>query len=151
MLVMAFMAGSSWRPRFAAGHIDLDRGPAHDGRQAELRAAADAERARRLPGQSLNAQPGIDEFVDAEVEEREAGAEERDAEAGSDRSGCSFGKLCSIASTMPGAEIEPVTKAIPTGSKGLGGRDLVASPAQKLWRSPATVAKPVIPLARTKS
>src|SRR5271154_1150939 len=61
------------------------------------------------------------------------------------RRGSSLGNLCSNASIMPGAEIEPVTKAIPTGSKGLGGRDLADNPAQKLWRSPDTVAKPVMP------
>ena len=55
------------------------------------------------------------------------------------------------ASTIPGAEIEPVTKAMPTGTKGFGGSDFAASPAQKLWRSPAIVAKPVMPWAWTKS
>ena len=35
--------------------------------------------------------------------------------------------------------------AAPTGSKASGGNDFAASPAQKLCRSPETMAKPVIP------
>ena len=68
----------------------------------------------------------------------------------SGRSGPIF-VLCSSDSASPGAEIEPVMKATPTGSKALGGRALDASPAQKLWRSPDTVAKPVIFWSRMKS
>ncbi len=52
---------------------------------------------------------------------------------------------------MPGAEIDPVMKATPTGANFCGGRSFAASPAQKLWRSPATVANPVMPCAATKS
>jgi hypothetical protein len=37
--------------------------------------------------------------------------------------------------TLPGADIERVTNAMPTGAKPRGGRDFVATPAQKLWRS----------------
>ena len=38
-----------------------------------------------------------------------------------------------------------MTKAMPTGSNGCGGSAFAASPAQKLCRSPAMVAKPVMP------
>src|SRR5215831_8246832 len=65
--------------------------------------------------------------------------------------GCCFGRPCSSASTMPGAEMDPVTKAMPTGAKVSGGRALAARPAQKLWRSPATVTKPVMLFCQTKS
>src|SRR5579871_2468181 len=67
------------------------------------------------------------------------------------RSGSSLGNLYWLASHPPGAEMEPVTKARPTGSNFLGGRDLAERPAQKEWRWPATVAKPVIPCSLTKS
>ena len=44
----------------------------------------------------------------------------------SGRNGLSFFRLCSLASAMPGAEIEPVTKLTPTGSKAAGGKALAA-------------------------
>ena len=47
--------------------------------------------------------------------------------------------------------IDPPTKLTPTGSNAAGGRALAARPAQKLWRSPATIAKPVMPASRTAS
>jgi hypothetical protein len=62
-----------------------------------------------------------------------------------------LGKVCFKASTRLGAEIEPAMNATPTGSKARGGNALAAKPAQKLWRSPATVAKPVMPESRMKS
>ena len=52
---------------------------------------------------------------------------------------------------VPGAEIDPVTKASPTGWNVFGGRVAAASPAQKLWRSPETVVNPVIPCIEMKS
>ena len=53
-----------------------------------------------------------------------------------------FGKLVFERLYQARAEIEPVMKATPTGSNGSGGRDFAANPAQKLCRSPATVANP---------
>lgn len=67
------------------------------------------------------------------------------------RSGVSAGSLCSAASTTPGAETEPTTNSTPTGSNGFGGSDRDGSPAQKAWRSPATIANPVRPARRTSS
>src|SRR5579862_4503346 len=49
------------------------------------------------------------------------------------RNGESFLR-CSRLSRNPGAEIEPVTNARPTGSNGFGGSDFEANPAQKAWR-----------------
>lgn len=54
-------------------------------------------------------------------------------------------------SPKPGAETEPVVNATPIGSNGSGGNALAASPAQKLWRSPDTVTKPVRLAARKAS
>src|SRR4051794_39809759 len=59
-----------------------------------------------------------------------------------ERSAWVFGKLYSWASIAPGAEIDPVTNASPTGWNGFGGSVAAASPAQKLWRSPETLANP---------
>ena len=70
------------------------------------------------------------------------------------KAGAADDPLGSDARTLPaepGAEIEPVMNATPTGSNASGGRAFAASPAQKLCRSPETVAKPVMPASRTRS
>src|SRR5262245_38955215 len=67
------------------------------------------------------------------------------------RSGRSLDNRCSAASSPPGDEIEPTTNSTPTGANGLGGSDLDGSPAQNAWRSPATIASPVMPASRTAS
>ncbi len=51
----------------------------------------------------------------------------------------------------PALDSEPPTKLRPTGSNFPGGSCDVAYPAQKLWRSPETIAKPVIFASRTRS
>src|SRR3954463_12400104 len=67
------------------------------------------------------------------------------------RKGNLLGGRCSRASMAPALDSEPPTKLKPTGSNFSGGRFDVAYPAQKLWRSPETIAKPVIFASRTKS
>ena len=52
---------------------------------------------------------------------------------------------------VPGLMSDAPTKLKPTGSNLPGGSSAVAYPAQKLWRSPETMAKPVIFASRTRS
>jgi hypothetical protein len=52
---------------------------------------------------------------------------------------------------VPALDSEAPTKLNPTGSNLPGGSSDVAYPDQKLWRSPETIAKPVIFASRTRS
>src|SRR5438105_9237164 len=56
--------------------------PAQDGRDAQRRAEADARLASAPLGEADVAQPGVDELVDAEVEQRQPGPEQCYADAG---------------------------------------------------------------------
>src|SRR3954471_15041520 len=67
------------------------------------------------------------------------------------RKGNLLGGRCSRASIVPALDSEAPTKLRPTGSNLPGGSWEAAYPAQKLWRSPETIAKPVIFASRTRA